>query len=493
MSEKSVAKYGGSSMAHPEVVAGIIENHPEQQLIVVSAPGISPGYDIKMTDVLFYFGSAILGRDPSEVLPDQKLLEKIENRYGPNSGVVAGRQIANDVIEQFDFLYQGLSPQLRSTLRNTTYRQLLPRDFSSQNMAYYASRGEHMSARYLSELTGGVFRDSDFIRFQDNSLDRPGTFAAVAKAAERGLFVEGRPTVVPGFSGKDQNGTVRLLGRGGSDRTQVLIQGGLNWDGENWTDVDGVYSANPKVIGNAIVLDEANREEIREGAHGGFGIFQGDTILDLQGKPVTVTIKNTFNPSAPGTRVVADASHFQIRKIDPEHPIVAVSGRPLMELTVRDLGMADEKGYLARLLHRAEELGIVLEHIPAAQDAATFTIHAAASIEALNEFKKSVEYHTISDSPIVELKEKGVVYVVGEALGSPAVITKTLGRLGTMLSRRGLSFDAVVSHPQSPSLALLVERNDIEPVLKAIHKKFIEGSLPRRIWRKLVKKVASLS
>lgn len=481
-------------MAHPEVVADIINSHPEQRLVVVSAPGISAEFNIKMTDVLFYYGSVILGRDPSRVLPDQAVLEKIEDRYGPDSGVVAGRQIVSDVIEQFDQLYSDFlsQPSLRK-LRNATYQQLLPHDFSSQNMDYYASRGEYMSATYLAELTGGVFRNSDFIRFCDSTLDRPGTFAAIAKAANHDLFVEGRPTIVPGFSGIDQNGTVRLLGRGGSDRTQALIQGGLNWDGENWTDVDGVFSANPKVIPTARVMGEVSTEEIREGAHGGSGIFQGDTILDLQGKHVTVTIRNTFNPAAPGTRVVADASHFNNRKIDPDRPIVAVSGRPLMELTVRDLGMADEPGYLARLLHRAEELGIVLEHVPAAQDAATFTIHAAASVEALAEFKRSVEHHTISDSPEVALREKGVVYVVGEALRYPAVITRTLGRIGTMLSGRGLSFDAVVSHPQSPSLALLVERSDVVPVLKAVHNKFIEGPLPRRVWRRLVEAVNGIS
>lgn len=475
-------------MAQPEVVAGIVEARPDQRLIVVSAPGLSPDFPLKMTDILYYYAALVHGQDPTTVLKDEKVLEKLENRYTQNGCAANIQTVADDVIERYDTIYAKLSLGTRGLLRGMTYRELVPRDYSVQTMNYYASLGEVVSARYFAQLTGGHFRPADFIRFQDDRLDRHATRQAIARAAQTDLLSDDRPTIVPGFMGRDQNGAVRLLGRGGSDRTQVLLQTALGWDGENWTDVNGVFTADPRVIKTAQVIGELTNEEIREGAHGGSGVLQGDTILDLDGSKVAVTILNTFDPAAPGTRVVADAHEFVSRRINPKRPIVALSGRPLMELTVRDLGMADERGYLARLLHRAAELGISLEHVPAAQDAATFTIHAAVSAEALEAFRKSVEYHTVNDSASVEVKEKGVVYVVGEALRSAEVGTRTLGRIATTLSRRGLAFDAVVSHPQSPSLALLVDREAVAPVLEALHKRFIQGGLWQRIIRNVLRK-----
>lgn len=474
MSEFLVAKYGGSSMAQPEAVAAIMAANPQQRLGIVSAPGISDDFDIKLTDILYYHGAYSLGIDPRKVLMDNKVLDKLDKRYGAYPDTDKPTIIADDVVDQFDTVFKGLNAEKRSFFRGLVYRQLMDPHENNRNLAYYASRGEYLSYRYFAALVDGHTVSDDLIRFRDDKLDRQATREAIGLVAANGLFQDGRPTIYPGFMGTDQNGIVRLLGRGGSDRTQALTMDGLGWDGENWTDVDGIYSADPRDVETASVLTEATREEIREGAHGGSGVLHGDTILDLEKCMATITVRNTFNPGAPGTRVVADRTFLRDRQLDPDNPIVAVSGRALMELRVHDPGMADKAGYIAALLHRTGELGINIEHLPASQDRATITFHEATDAAALEELKRSVEFHAVSTNPAVQILEKGVVYVIGEELRSPEVITRTLGRIGTFMTSNGMAFEAAVSHPESPSLALLVNRETVRPLVAALHAEFIE-------------------
>jgi len=472
MSELQVAKFGGTSMAQPEVVASVAAEHPEQRIIIVSAPGKSPDFDFKMTDVLYYYGSQVLGTDPVLVLKDQDVLSKLEERYATSSGNQKNKDIMMDVMDRFDTIYSSLGRSVCDRLRVATYQQLEPN--KHQDIAYYASLGESVSARYFAELSGGYLATANLIRFQDGRLDRSQTRQAVRQAAASNLFRPNQPTIYPGFLGHDQNGQVRLLGRGGSDRTQALFMDGLEWDGTNWTDVDGVFSADPRVIKSAQVLTELTREEVREGAHGGSGVLHGDTILDLQNSQAAITVRNTFNTSQPGTNIVANPGLLRLRQVDSERPVVALSGRNLKELSVKDLGMADQSGYIANLLHRTAELGISIEHLPASQDAATFTFQDDVSKDALAAFKRSVEFHAVSDQPDIQIQEKGVVYVVGEALRTAKAVTGVLGRIGVLLANNDLAFDAVVSHPQSPSLALLVDRQDVLPILSSLHAEFIE-------------------
>ncbi|MBI5357617.1 aspartate kinase, partial [Candidatus Saccharibacteria bacterium] len=330
-----VSKFGGSSMAYPEVVTKIIESDKDEgRIIVCSAPGKSVSEKTKATDLLLD-------------------LLKTKNR---------DRQIER-ILERFEKIVIDLPSDFKKE-----FLEKIRKDLTKNNDPnFLISRGEYYSAWALSYRLNTKFIDAvKVFRF-----DNDGTFNREASSKKIQEKLAGsRRAVIPGFYGADEDGNIHLFGRGGSDRSGAIIAASLNADYENWTDVDGILSGDPEAVKNPKVLSELTYEEVREGAHGGAGVLMGDSILDLEYGKGDVILKNTFNPSAPGTRIKKS------RSFDGSKPVIALSARDdLLALTIHDLGMRDSKVYLAKILDILGQNNISIEHMPTAQDSITITFH----------------------------------------------------------------------------------------------------------------------
>ena len=427
-----VAKFGGTSMANPEIVANIVENNPEQRYIVVSAPG-APSIDaLKVTEML------------------------ISRSTLSNSRSDAVKSLEDRIIARFDSAYSGLDQADRSTLKDKLYTGLK----NSATPEQYQALGERFSSLYFARLIGGVAVDSPIV-FTRQELDRDLTRSAITKMARR-CIGERRKIIVPGFFGYEKESAIRLLQRGGSDRTAMLISASLGLDNENWTDVDGIYTANPKNIHTARQIPIITRSEVLEGAHGGSEVFQGDAIVDGDGVDFNIEVKNTFNPNGPSTQIV------QERTLDSRYPVVAVSSRNLKTLDVHDLEMANKPGYLAKILDVVEDLGISIEHVPANHTSVMLTFSESEGKRGdMIHLEKEVRKGLIAMSGKVTLQNKAVVYVIGEALRNPVVAMAITGKTITALQDNNLAYLADISLPNSSSLAFLVdetERRDIERI-----------------------------
>lgn len=455
MSERIVEKFGGTSMARPDIVAGLIESRPgnEQQVIVVSAPGLCPErcIDEKTTQTLKRYFS-----------------------YVKEGNGAQTRELRDALIDRYDSIYDCLGETERREMRDTAARMLTPS--RKDDEAYYAHLGERLSAQYLSRLIGATCLDPA-VKFSGNGrLDRANTIESI----QRQMSEISQDVIIPGYFGRDEFGRVWLLGSGGSDRTGALCADALGCDYENWTDVDGIYSADPKIVrGEAQLISELSREEVREGAHGGTDVLAGDTLVDLDGSDVVTTVKNTFNPSAPGTRVVCS------RDVDQNSPpIVAFSGRnDLCEISISDMGMANEPGYGARLLDELTRLGLSWQNAPTAADSISITAVKEKGAEdrikqeaAIGEFADYARKNCISKTANVEVSEKGVVFAVGERLRNPKVRSMAIIRLMGDIVRAGFDAEDVVSNRLSPSIAFLVQTDVVEPIIKAMHRREIAHS-----------------
>lgn len=454
MSENVVAKFGGTSMAQPEVVAGIVESRPDQRVVIVSAPGIDDNHPEKMTDSLIRLGEFSANGDP------------------------AAAPLRDEIIDRFDSLYDSLGSYARSFLRSHAKTLLVgdrnPRLTRSllgywplPAANYYHSLGETLSATYFSHLIGGT-AVAPAIQFGRGSskiaLDR------TKREVNKQIDETTARTIVPGYFGLDYRKNIHLLGRGGSDRSGAIYARALGWDYENWTDVNGIYSADPRAVPGAFSIPELTREEVREGAHGGSGVLQGDAIIDLNGSPVVTTVKNTFNPQALGTRIVPELS------MEREHPVIAVTGREdLVKIDIHDLGMADRSGYVAQLLTKLAKLGLAFEHMPAAQDSFGITIHAEADNPAVKTFEGFARLHRLSPRGSVATEECGAVYVVGEGLRDTLQLQKVSSRVLALAADMDMPVLPVVG-TRSPSLALISERGHVGPLVKAIHETEIESA-----------------
>ncbi len=439
MTESIVAKFGGTSMAQPEAVARVVEAHPEHKAIIVSAPGTDPSTGLKMTDSLLTYG----------LWDEQHSAQALELR--------------DEIVDRFDTLYSMLDNQVRSEMRTVCASML---ESGNTNPHFYTALGERISARYFASLIGAhSLRPA--IYFNKNGELNPGkTKAQIRTQISK---TQGGRVVIPGFYGYNPDHEVRLLGRGGSDRTGALYAGALGLDYENWTDVSGIYSADPRIVDSAHIIPELTRDEVREGAHGGSGVLQGNAILDLSGSGVTTIVKNTNDPEAPGTRITHSLDKAR------ERAVVAVSGREdLVKIAIHDLGMAEKQGYVAELLTKLALHGLSFEHMPAAQDSFGITLHAESDNLGVQEFVNFASNHRLSQQASITNEECGAVYVVGEGLRDQMQLQRVTARVLSMAAGLDISVLPVVG-TRSPSLALLTNREQVVPLVRAIHKYEVES------------------
>lgn len=452
--QMTVAKFGGTSMAQPNLVADIVNNRDDHSVIVVSAPGVDADHSEKMTNQLEVAAAAIKAHDDSTFMA-----------------------IRDNIIDRFDNLYDSLGNRVRTKLRGAASELFAEAHRGNNPVADTMSIGEELSARYFSERTGIRYVSSDWVRFSPTGrIQRGASVETLSRLLRQVGSTE--KVITPGYFGYDDFGRRHLLPRGGSDRSGALAAlalADLYGDNavlyENWTDVDGIYSADPRFVEGTVLLRELTRREVREGAHGGSGVLQGDVIVDLNGSTIPVVVRNTFNLSESGTRVLPQ------RVIDPGELVTSVSGRGLTTVSIEDLGMADADGYMSRVLTDAANHKLSIEHLPAAQDALMVTLHEEASLDIVEAFADSLRNNALSSDAIVEVSGKAVIYLVSEVLRRPLVKASVLGQAALLLAVVGIGVDADVSHPGSPSLAFLINRDCLDQARQSLHDHFI-GSRP---------------
>lgn len=189
----------------------------------------------------------------------------------------------------------------------------LLRELSDRSLDRVVSYGERLSSTIIERvIDGAVLRYSpDFIRTADqfgrHILDVDLTHAAIAKEF---AGASEQITLIGGFISSDANGRITNLGRGGSDYTAAILAAELAADSlEICTDVDGFMTADPRIIPSATVIDKLSFVEAMELCNFGAKVIYPPTIYPVFNRNIPIFIKNTFNPSYPGTRIAdIDAS-----------------------------------------------------------------------------------------------------------------------------------------------------------------------------------------
>ncbi len=271
-----VCKFGGTSLADAKQirkVAAIIASDPRRRFIVPSAPGKRFDGDPKVTDLLY-------------------LCHDLKQQGG-----------------DFDRPFARVRERFLSTARDLGVLELMERDLNrlrrqlEQPMSrdFIASRGEYLCGRMLAAFLGGTFVDpADAIKIANDGSVLPQSYHVLAER----LHGEGR-FVIPGFYGSDVAGLVKTFSRGGSDLTGALVAraiGALVY--ENWTDVSGLLTADPRVVPGAQPVREVTYRELRELTHLGATVLHDEAVFPLREPQIPIHIRNTNAPDDPGTRTV---------------------------------------------------------------------------------------------------------------------------------------------------------------------------------------------
>jgi aspartate kinase len=279
------------------------------------------------------------------------------------------------------------------------------------------------------------------------------------------LLAEGRVPVVTGFIGATEDGVTTTLGRGGSDYSAAILGQALAaaevWI---WTDVDGVMTADPRLVPNARTVGELTYREVAELAFYGAKVLHPKTIRPCVDHDIPLRIKNTFNPDHPGTIIVSDTT-------EPVGLLKAVTAiRDLSLVTVEGRGMMGVPGIAARTfgaVARGRD-SVLLITQASSEQSICFAIPGEASrrvITALEaEFAAELARNDIDR--IWDQRPVAIVTVVGAGMrGTPGIA----GRIFSALGQQRVNVIAIAQGSSECSISMVVEEQETGAAETALH------------------------
>ena len=429
-----VTKFGGTSMASAEQfrkVKSIIDENPARQVVVVSAAGKKNSGDIKITDLLYTLHTHLVYGVP----------------YDDIWGMIAGRYI--EIKEEL-----GLDCDIEADLKK------IKNELSkSIDQNYLISRGEYLSAKLMSSYLGFDFVDSkDLIRFTySGTVDVERSEQNTKKAfSRRGKIV------VPGFYGSYPNGEICLFSRGGSDITGSYLARFLNARVyENWTDVPGTLTADPRIVDNPKTISQITYTELRELSYMGANVLHEDSITPVQEKNISINIRNTNEPSCPGTIIKRECN-------DDSMVITGISGKKdFVSFDILKDHMSTEIGFTRRVLEIFEDYKINVEHIPTGIDSVSVIVSGTSVGSNMYDIVARIE----SDlgARVNAKKELALIAIVGRNMVGKSGIC---ARIFAALSAVGINIKMIAQPPDETNIIVGVDNSNYKKAIKALYEDF---------------------
>ena len=432
-------KFGGSSMASGETikrVAEIIRSDAERKYVVVSAPGKRFAKDIKITDSLLNaYAESKQGKDLS------LLLAPIKERF---EGIAKDLAIEDkvDLTSIFAEIEKGI---LRSPIAD-----------------YAAAQGERLSAMLLAAYLGYKFVDAkEIVRFADN-----GQFNAeyTNDLVRKKLLSEKNGVVIPGFYGSTSDGQIRTFSRGGSDVSGAIVARAIKADiYENWTDVNGFLTADPRIVENPKPIPELSYRELRELSYMGANVLHPESIFPVRKANIPINIRNTFQPENPGTMILPGV-------LQHDRLITGIAGKKgFVSILIEKSMMNNEIGFTRKLLSVLENLNMSFEHLPSGIDTMTLILSDTEIGGKLQELVGGIR-EAVSPDRLEIQSDLALVATVGHGM---AYKPGTASRLFTALSRVGVNIKMIDQGSSEMNIIVAVSGEDYEKAINAIYEEFI--------------------
>ena len=408
-----VIKFGGSSLANAtqlRKVFNIVKSDEKRKIVVVSAPGKRTSEDEKVTDLLIQLATSHIEGNYNE-----EVLKKILVRY---------KEICDEL---------ALKPEVFELVRvhfeNLKDRTDLAPDYL---MDAYKASGEDLNARLIASYFNQEGLPAKYVGPSEAKLwvsDTPGEARILEESYQELEYLQLTNEVIifPGFYGVTKEGRVVTFSRGGSDITGSILANAVNAEEyENFTDVDAIYVASPKIVHNPLAIDVLSYTEMRELSYAGFSVFHTEALLPSIKKGIPVHVCNTNNPEAKGTYIMQG-------KVSSPSVISGIASSPgFVSIYVKKYLMNHEIGFLRKVLTIFEEEGISIEHIPTGIDDATVIIRGEDATDAQLESIVKRFYAELDVDEASFTRGLCLIMLVGEGMvnmvGTTARVASTLAR-----------------------------------------------------------------
>ena len=453
-----VLKFGGTSVGSVESIQSlkhIVENEAQHGdvVVVVSALG-------GITDQLL--ATSLLAqqhRDEWKASFDAM----VARHHNMIDCIIDNADARQQLAQQLDTLFE--------QLRSIYFGVYLVHDLSEKTTNTIVSYGERLSSLIVATLIKGAqwFDSRTFIKTEranhKNLLDNELTNQLVKQTFARQPHI----ALVPGFISTDRDtGEITNLGRGGSDYTAAIIAAALDAEVlEIWTDVNGFMTADPRVIKGAYTIAELSYIEAMELCNFGAKVVYPPTIYPVCVKNIPIKVKNTFNPTNPGTTIKAEIANDH----KPIKGISSINGTAL--ITVTGLSMVGVIGVNRRIFTALANRGISVFMVAQASSENSTSIgvrdeDADQAAQVLNEtFAAEIEDGAMF--PMHIKRGLATVAIVGANMKD---LPGSAGKLFGTLGRSGISVIACAQGASETNISFVVKSESLRKALNVIHDSF---------------------
>jgi bifunctional aspartokinase / homoserine dehydrogenase 1 len=456
-----VMKFGGTSMGSPDslqVVASLSRREFAIRPTVVAVSAMS-----KVTDMLLETMYRAERGDENGV---RENLTRLADRHAETCASTIHPERQEETTEAITALL--------ARFERIVNGMMMLRERPPRALDEALTIGELLSATMLVQMLEGQGQHAALVPGYDvivtdpvhgNATPRMELTSFKCKEVLLPMVEAGTLPVVTGFCGATEQGVITTLGRGGSDFTATILAAGLDarevWI---WTDVDGIMTADPRMVPEARVLSEITYNEAAELAYNGAKVLHPRTLLPLAPRGIPLWSKNTFNPEFPGTQIVArsDEKHGA-RAVTSSTNVVLVNVEPASPAVNPSLLMAKCLEAMARV--NAEVLTFSSSSY---RQSFCFLVRRSELADAMRSVESvlALEINHGYIRPIEANDDVGLLAVVGEGMkGEPGLA----GRVFTAISNQNVNIIAISQGSSELTIAIVVRREDVEMAVRAVH------------------------
>src|SRR5213592_686121 len=359
---------------------------------------------------------------------------------------------------------------------------ILLRELTLRTCDAISSLGERLSAPLLAAALADCGMASEAIEatellvtdsYHGGAEPRMTLTRERSEARLRPLLEQGIVPVVTGFIGATEEGVLTTLGRGGSDYSATILGAALDADEVIiWTDVDGVLTAEPRLVPGACTIAEISYREAAELAHFGAKVLHPKTLNPVVQAAIPVWIRNSFAPERPGTKITPEGRSIGggVKALTAIRDVTLISvGGPGI------VGLPDVVG---RTFSTTAEVraNVLLISQSSSQNDICFivsTVDAQRTVAALRkEFAHDLAHHKVEQ--ITVDSNIAIVAVVGENMrGTPGIAGRTFNALG----RDNVNLIAIAQGSSESNISFVIDKNAVKTALNTTHREFhLDGS-----------------
>lgn len=456
-----VLKFGGTSVGTVESLKAVLSivkksyDAKEKPLVVLSAMS-------GVTNLLTQ-----LAEDAAERKSFSDGLKSLEDKHFTVVKELLAVKYQNPVFTKLKLFFNEIEDLLQgiSALK----------ELSNQSKDLILSYGERCSNYMVSKvmeqyIPESLFVDASHYVKTDSNFGNAHLNEMLTEQLVKSLYIThgDKLLFVTGFIGSNENGRITTLGRGGSDYTAAIFGSILDATAiEIWTDVNGMLTADPRIVKKAFSLPVLSYTEAMELSYFGAKVIYPPTMIPAFLKKIPIVIRNTFEPDFSGTVIQFDSGKTAL-------PIKGISS--ISDISVINLsgsGMIGKSGFSGRLftLLAREQINVVLITQSSSEHSITFAVNPSDAKRAIQLIEVEFELEIQANKLVVPAIEENlsVLAIVGENMKKTPGMA---GRLFAALGRNGINVRAIAQGSSEYNISVIIGKEDLAKALNAVHDAF---------------------